>query len=171
MNMKRNLNYFPNTMPFLLTTLNGLRCHLERHVLTSWLGNVNTEHQSHTGILPPDVCLTFPQLNIRVPELQNPSAVNSRTESSIVINWYQNRCENDMRFHSCCKHAVNINHPHTGTETFQEAAAHVDGVSKKKHFLACINTDEGDPVSLFSCSDIHLILVKEDHRFFIAFCI
>lgn len=77
-----------------LTTLNGMWGHLERHVLTPWLGNVNAEHQSHTGILPPDVCLAFPQLYISIPELQNPSAVDSRKESSRGVNWYQDHSEN-----------------------------------------------------------------------------
>lgn len=48
-------------------------------MLASWLGYVHAKYQSYTGILPPNVGFTLPQLDISVPQLQNPGTINSRT--------------------------------------------------------------------------------------------
>lgn len=61
----------------LLTTLDRVRGHLERQRPAIGLWDVNSEDQPHPGVLPPDVCLPFPQLNIRVSELQDPSTVDA----------------------------------------------------------------------------------------------
>lgn len=38
---------------------------------------MDSEDQPHPGVLSPDVCLPFPQLDIRVSELQDPSTVDA----------------------------------------------------------------------------------------------
>lgn len=38
------------------------------------------KNQSDSRVLPPNVCFSFPQLNVRVPELQDAGTVNSTTE-------------------------------------------------------------------------------------------
>lgn len=38
---------------------------------------MHPEHQPHPCVLPPDVRLAFPQLNVRVPKLQDPRTVNA----------------------------------------------------------------------------------------------
>lgn len=61
----------------LLTALDGMGGHLERDVLSSWLRYVHTKHEANSGVFPTHVCLTLPQLDVGVPELQNPGTVNS----------------------------------------------------------------------------------------------
>lgn len=61
----------------LLTTLDRVRGHLERQRPAIGLWDVNSEDQPHPGVLPPDVCLPFPQLDVRVSELQDPGTVNA----------------------------------------------------------------------------------------------
>lgn len=61
----------------LLTALDGMGGHLERDVLSSWLRYVHTKHQTNAGVFPTDVCLALPQLDVGVPELQDPGAVDS----------------------------------------------------------------------------------------------
>lgn len=51
--------------------------YLEGDVLPSWLRNVHTEHQTDTRVLPADVRLALPQLDVGVPELQDPDTVDS----------------------------------------------------------------------------------------------
>ena len=46
-------------------------------MLPSGLRDVHPEHQAHAGVLPPDVRLPFPQLDVGVPELQDPGTVDS----------------------------------------------------------------------------------------------
>lgn len=60
-----------------LTALDGMRGHLERDVLSSGLRYVHAEHEADAGIFPPDVRLAFPQLDVGVPELQDPGTVDS----------------------------------------------------------------------------------------------
>lgn len=62
---------------WLLTALDRMRGHLERDVLSSRLRYVHTEHKTNTGVFPTDVCLALPQLDVGVPELQDPSTVDS----------------------------------------------------------------------------------------------
>lgn len=54
-----------------------MRGHLERDVLSSRLRYVHTEHKTNAGVFPTDVCLALPQLDVGVPELQDPGAVDS----------------------------------------------------------------------------------------------
>lgn len=51
--------------------------HLERDVLSSRLRYVHTEHKTNARVFPPDVGLALPQLDVGVPELQDPSTVDS----------------------------------------------------------------------------------------------
>lgn len=60
-----------------------MRGHLQRDVLPSRLRYVHTKHQSHSGVFPADVRLTLPQLDVGVPELQDPGAVDSVVRSKI----------------------------------------------------------------------------------------
>lgn len=61
----------------LLTALDRMRGHLERDVLSSRLRYVHTEHKANAGVFPTDVRLALPQLDVGVPELQDPSTVDS----------------------------------------------------------------------------------------------
>lgn len=61
----------------LLTALDGMGGHLERDVLSSRLRYVHAEHKADAGVFPADVCLALPQLDVGVPELQDPGAVDS----------------------------------------------------------------------------------------------
>lgn len=54
-----------------------MRGHLERDVLSSRLRYVHTKHKTNAGVFPTDVCLALPQLDVGVPELQDPGAVDS----------------------------------------------------------------------------------------------
>lgn len=60
-----------------LTALDGMRGRLQRHVLSAWLRYVHTKHKADAGVLPADVRLALPQLDVGVPELQDPGAVDS----------------------------------------------------------------------------------------------
>lgn len=71
----------------MLTALDRMGGHLEGDVLSSGLRNVHTEHQTDTRVLPPDICFTLPQLDVGVPELQDPDAVDSvRGETRVCVN-------------------------------------------------------------------------------------
>lgn len=61
----------------MLTALNRMGGHLERDGLSSWLRYVHTEHEANAGVLPTDVRLALPQLDVGVPQLQDPYAVDS----------------------------------------------------------------------------------------------
>lgn len=60
-----------------LTALDGMRGCLERHVLSAWLRYVHTKHKADAGVFPTDVRLALPQLDVGVPELQDPGAIDS----------------------------------------------------------------------------------------------
>lgn len=60
-----------------LTALDGVGGDLEGDVLSSGLRNVHTEHQANTRVLPAHVRLALPQLDVCVPELQDPDTVDS----------------------------------------------------------------------------------------------
>lgn len=71
----------------LLTALDGMRGHLEGDVLSSRLRYVHTEHEANSGVFPPDVRLALPQLDVGVPELQDPSTVDSvRRDENVSDN-------------------------------------------------------------------------------------
>lgn len=53
----------------LLTALDGVGGYLQREGPPVGLWDVNSEDQSHTCVLPPNVCFSLPQLNVRVSEL------------------------------------------------------------------------------------------------------
>lgn len=61
----------------VLTALDGMRSHLERHGLASLLRDVNTEHQSNTGVFPANIRLPLAQFDVSVPELQNSGTIDS----------------------------------------------------------------------------------------------
>lgn len=61
----------------MLTALNRMGGYLEGDVLSSWLRNVHTEHQANTRVLPAHIRLALPQLDVGVPELQDPDTVDS----------------------------------------------------------------------------------------------
>lgn len=60
-----------------LTALNGVRGRLQRDDPSAGLWNVHPENQPHARVLSPDVGLAFPQLDVRVPQLQDPRAVDA----------------------------------------------------------------------------------------------
>lgn len=66
----------------MLTALDRMGGYLEGDVLSSWLRNVHTEHQTDTRVLPTDVRLALPQLDVGVPELQDPDTVDSVREGA-----------------------------------------------------------------------------------------
>ena len=51
--------------------------HLQGGMMTSWLGYVDPEHQAHARVLASDVRLALPQLDVGVPQLQDPGAVDA----------------------------------------------------------------------------------------------
>lgn len=61
----------------LLTALDRMRGHLERDMLSSRLRYVHTKHEANAGVFPTDVRLALPQLDVGVPELQDPGTVDS----------------------------------------------------------------------------------------------
>ena len=63
-----------------LTALDGVGRRLQGDDPSAGLGDVHSEHQPHARVLPPDVRLAFPQLNVRVPQLQDPGAVDAAGE-------------------------------------------------------------------------------------------
>lgn len=61
----------------MLTALDGVGGYLEGDVLSSRLRNVHAEHQADARVLPAHVRLALPQLDVGVPELQDPDTVDS----------------------------------------------------------------------------------------------
>lgn len=53
----------------LLTALDRVGGYLQREGPPVGLWDVNSEDQSHTCVLPPDVCFSLPQFDVRVSEL------------------------------------------------------------------------------------------------------
>lgn len=68
----------------LLTALDGMRGRLQGDVLSSGLRYVHAEHESNSGVFPTDVRLALPQLDVGVPELQDPGAVDSARKIKCV---------------------------------------------------------------------------------------
>ncbi len=64
-----------------------MRSNLQRHMLASLLGNMNTENHSNTCVFPPDVRLSFPQLNVGITKLENPSAIDSEKHSEASCHY------------------------------------------------------------------------------------
>lgn len=60
-----------------LTALDRVGGHLEGDVLSCGLRYVHAEHQADAGVFAADVGLALPQLDVGVPELQDPGAVDS----------------------------------------------------------------------------------------------
>ena len=56
--------------------------HLQGGMLPSWLGYVDPEHQAHTRVLASDVRLALPQLDVSVPQLQDPGAVDAARKTT-----------------------------------------------------------------------------------------
>lgn len=68
-----------------LTALHGKRRRLQPQHPAVRLRDGDPEHNSHPGVLPPDVRLALPELDVGVPQLQDPGAVDAvekKTESS-----------------------------------------------------------------------------------------
>lgn len=61
----------------ILTALDRVGGHLQRQRAAAGLRDVHPEHQPHTRVLPADVRLPLAQLDVRVPELQDPGTVNA----------------------------------------------------------------------------------------------
>lgn len=70
-----------------LTALDRMRGHLERDVLPSRLRYVHTKHKTNAGVFPTDVSLALPQLDVGVPELQDPSTVDSVRRDKCLRKW------------------------------------------------------------------------------------
>ena len=60
-----------------LTALDGVRRSLQGDDPPTGLWNVHSEHQPHPRVLPADVRLPFPQLDVGVPKLQDPRAIDA----------------------------------------------------------------------------------------------
>ena len=60
-----------------LTALDGVGGHLQRQRPAIGLRDVNAEDQPHPRVLSPDVRLPLAQLDVGVPELQDPGTVNA----------------------------------------------------------------------------------------------
>lgn len=60
----------------VLTALNGVGCRLQGHCSPCGLVDVNSENHPHSCVLAPDVSLPLPQLNVRITQLQDSSAVD-----------------------------------------------------------------------------------------------
>lgn len=61
----------------LLTALDGVGGGLQGDGSSIGLAYVYSEHHPHTGVLSSDVCLALPELDVRVAQLENTSAVDS----------------------------------------------------------------------------------------------
>lgn len=53
----------------LLTAFDGFGGNLKGHQLATQLRDVNAKHQTHAGVLPPNVRLAVPQFNVRISQL------------------------------------------------------------------------------------------------------
>lgn len=60
-----------------LTALDGVRCSLQGHDSSAGLWDVHPENQPHSRVLPADVRLSFPQLNVCISQLQDSRTVNA----------------------------------------------------------------------------------------------
>lgn len=60
-----------------LTAFDGVGCSLQGDDPPAGLWNMHPENQPHPRVLPADVRLAFPQLDVRVPQLQDPRTVNA----------------------------------------------------------------------------------------------
>lgn len=63
-----------------------MRGHLERDVLPARLRYVHTKHKTNSGVFPSNVSLALPQLDVGVPELQDPGTVDSGRWNKYVSN-------------------------------------------------------------------------------------
>lgn len=61
----------------VLTALDGVGGHLQRQRAAAGLRDVHPEHQPHASVLPANVRLPLAQLDVRVPELQDPGTVDA----------------------------------------------------------------------------------------------
>lgn len=64
-------------MEELLTALDGVGGGLQGHGSTGGLVDVHPENHPHPRVLAPDVRLALPQLDVRVPKLQDAGAVDA----------------------------------------------------------------------------------------------
>lgn len=114
----------------VLTALDGVWCHLQRHRSPRGLVDVNPEHHPHTRVLASDVGLPLPQLYVRVTQLQDSRAVDSvfaktqdKESAGSVYDIYnltlnQDLCSKDFHsgLHHCspeegCQQKINIPTP------------------------------------------------------------
>lgn len=97
----------------MLTALDGMGGDLEGDVLSSGLRNVHTEHQANTRVLPPHVRLALPQLDVGVPQLQDPDTVDSGrggahvcvSTGSLNVAGQSNGGGRTLTWLSCCSSA------------------------------------------------------------------
>jgi len=68
-----------------LTALHGDGGGLQGQHLPAGLGDVHPEHHPHTRVLPADVRLALPQLDVRVAELQDARAVDAEEPESRTV--------------------------------------------------------------------------------------
>ena len=67
--------------PWALTALDGVGGHLQRQRAAAGLRDVDPEHQPHARVLPANVRLPLAQLDVRVPELQDPGTVDAARQN------------------------------------------------------------------------------------------
>lgn len=65
-----------------LTALDGVGGDLQRQRAAAGLRDVDPEDQPHAGVLPADIGLPLAQLDVRVPQLQDPGAVDAARNKS-----------------------------------------------------------------------------------------
>lgn len=61
-------------------------------MLSTRLRYVHAKHKANAGVFPTDVCLALPQLDVGVPELQDPSTVDSVRRDTYVNKTDNGKC-------------------------------------------------------------------------------
>lgn len=61
----------------VLTALDGVGGHLQGQSPAAGLGHVHAEHHAHTSVLPSDVRLALPELDVWVTELEDAGAIDA----------------------------------------------------------------------------------------------
>lgn len=68
------------------TALDGIGCHLQCDKLAAGLRYADTEHQADTCVFTSDIRLAFPQLDIRVLQLQDAHAVDTAKDTGMQLS-------------------------------------------------------------------------------------
>lgn len=76
------------------TALHWNWCSLQWDHFSVGLWDVNPKHNTNPSVFPSNICLSFPQLDVRVPQLQDSSTINTEkhskkktSEKSIINNF------------------------------------------------------------------------------------